>query len=530
LATRQRTSAASHPKSRFRRLATRSFAGETLTQRASLNMLAAVVDYGARVIVGLLLNPLLVSRLGDVVYGVYQVLGRLIGVATPAGGRPSQALKWTIAYDQYSTDYEAKRRQVGSALAVWFLFLPPLAVAGGVLAWFAPVWLDVPASLDWTVRLAGLVLVVDLIVTGLATIPWSVLQGENLGYKRLGLSALVVLGGGALTALVVLLGAGLIGVAAATLVTTVATGALFWWVVRANVPWFGIARPSLRAAAGFTRLSGWFLLWSLVMQLMRASDVVVLGIAGSTTLVTAYVLTRYVPETIFGGVAIMVSAIMPGIGGLVGAGDLERVVRVRNESMAATWLIATALGSTYLIWGEPFLDLWVGESYYAGETATVLIVLMVLQLGLIRNDAGLIDLTLELRAKVLLGFLSAGASIALALLLIAGLDFGISGLVVGFIAGRSILSIGYPWLIGRFLAVSPSDQVRAIVRPALVTTALFAAAVIVERYVGADFWLTLLFFAGLTVPVAFLASFYGGLSREQRRRVSRRLSRVIRLA
>jgi O-antigen/teichoic acid export membrane protein len=531
LATRERTTtAAAHPKSRLRRLATRSFAGETLTQRASLNMLAAAVDYAARVIVGLLLNPLLVSRLGDVVYGVYQVLGRLIGVATPAGGRPSQALKWTIAHDQASTDYDAKRRQVGSALVVWVLFLPPLAVAGGVLGWFAPLWLDVPASLDWTVRLAALLLVVDLIVTGLATIPWSVLQGENLGYKRLGLSALVVIGGGALTALLVLLGAGLIGVAAATLVTTVASGALFWWVVRANVPWFGIRRPSLRTAAGFTRLSGWFLLWSLVMQLMRGSDVVVLGIAGSTTLVTVYVLTRYVPETIFGGVAIMVSSIMPGVGGLLGAGDLERVVRVRSESMAATWLIATALGSTFLVWGESFLGLWVGESYYPGETATVLIVLMVLQLGLIRNDAAIIDLTLELRAKVLLGFLSAGASIALAVLLVAGWDFGITGLVVGFIAGRSILSIGYPWLIGRFLAVSPSDQVRAIVRPALVTTGLFAGAVVVARYMGADFWLALLVFAGLTVPVASLASFYGGLSREQRRRVSRRLSRVIRLA
>jgi O-antigen/teichoic acid export membrane protein len=322
----------------------------------------------------------------------------------------------------------------------------------------------------------------------------------------------------------------LIGVAASILITTIASGALFWWVVRANVPWFGIARPSLRAAAGFTRLSGWFLLWSLVMQLMRAGDVVVLGIAGSTTLVTAYVLTRYVPEAIFGGVAIMVSSIMPGVGGLVGARDLERVVRIRSESMAATWLIATALGSAFLLWGESFLGLWVGESYYPGETATVLIVLMVLQLGLIRNDAGIIDLTLELRAKVLLGFLSAGASIGLAVLLIAGWDLGITGLVVGFIAGRSILSIGYPWLVGRFLALSPSAQVRATVRPSLVTIALFAGAVIVTRYVGANSWLTLLFFAGLTVPLTSLASFCGGLSPEQRRRVSRRLTRVIRLA
>jgi O-antigen/teichoic acid export membrane protein len=529
LATRESRTPAARPKNRFRLLARRSFTADTLTQRASLNMLAAALDYAARVLVGFALNPILVSRLGDVMYGVYQVLGRLIGVATPAGGRPSQALKWTIAHAQYSTDYEAKRRQVGSALVVWLLFLPPLVVAGGVLGWFAPVWLDVPASLTWTVRVAALVLVVDLILTGLATIPWSVLQGENLGYKRLGLSALVVIGGGALTAVLIVLGAGLIGVAAATLVTTIVSGAFFWWVVRASVPWFGIARPSLRAAAGFTRLSGWFLSWSLVMQLMRASDVIVLGIAGSTTLVTAYVLTRYVPETIFGGVAILVSSIMPGVGGLVGARDLERVTSVRSESMAATWLIATAVGSTFLVWGESFVGLWVGESYYAGETATVLIVLMVLQLGLIRNDAGIIDLTLELRAKVLLGFLSAGTSIAVAALLITGWDLGITGLVLGFIAGRSILSVGYPWLVGQLLAVPRFRQVRAIVRPALVTTGLFAGAMTVARYVEAESWSVLLLFAALTIPVASLASFYGGLSREQRRRASRRLSRIIRL-
>ena len=254
---------------------------DTLTQKASLNMLASVLDYTARVAVGLVLNPLLVSRLGDIVYGVYQVLGRLIGHATPAGGRPSQALKWTIAHKQHSIDYDEKRIQVGSALAVWFLFLPVLAVAGGTLAWFAPVLVNVPDDLVLTVRVAAGVLVLDLILTNLLTIPQSVVQGENLGYKRMGALGPRRPGRRRTDGLGRSSGAGLVGVTLSVVATTVLTGVLYVWVARRYVPWFGMSMPVLRTVAVFLRLSGWFLLWNLVVQLMRGSDVVVLGIADS---------------------------------------------------------------------------------------------------------------------------------------------------------------------------------------------------------------------------------------------------------
>ena len=145
------------------RLWARVRADHSLSKRASLNMVASMLDYAARIVVGFLLNPLLVTNLGDVTFGVYQVLARLIGWATPAGGRPSQALKWTIARHQHSDRYEEKRLQVGSAVAVWFLFLPPLVIAGGVLAWFAPDIVNAPQSLYPTIRIAAGLLVLELI-------------------------------------------------------------------------------------------------------------------------------------------------------------------------------------------------------------------------------------------------------------------------------------------------------------------------------------------------------------------------------
>jgi hypothetical protein len=63
---------------------------ESLTIKASLNAFASALDYGARLVVGFLINPLLVNGLGA--YGMEH--GRCwdaISYIEPAGGRPTQA-------------------------------------------------------------------------------------------------------------------------------------------------------------------------------------------------------------------------------------------------------------------------------------------------------------------------------------------------------------------------------------------------------------------------------------------------------
>src|SRR5262245_28653400 len=127
-----------------RKLFSKGISHENLTIKASLNAFAATLDYGARLLVGFLINPLLVSGLGNYGYGAWQVLSRLISYLAPASGRPTQVLKWTIANQQASTNDDEKRRSVGSALAIWLLFLPLLIVFGGLLGWLAPAWLKAP--------------------------------------------------------------------------------------------------------------------------------------------------------------------------------------------------------------------------------------------------------------------------------------------------------------------------------------------------------------------------------------------------
>ena len=153
--------------------------------------------------------------------------------------------------------------------------------------------------------------------------------------------------------------------------------------------------------------------------------------------------------TIMAAVTSLIFGMTPGLGGLIGAGETVRGARVRNETMSMAWLLATVAGAGVVVWDRTFIGLWVSEKYYPGLLSTVLIVLMVLQFSLIRVDSNIIDLTLNLRTKVLLGLFSAALSVALAWVLVSHFQLGIPGVVIGFMAGRAVQSFTYPVMVGR---------------------------------------------------------------------------------
>jgi hypothetical protein len=200
--------------------------------------------------------------------------------------------------------------------------------------------------------------------------------------------------------------------------------------------------------------------------------------------------------------------------------------------MLLTWLITVVVGSTILFWNESFIRLWVGPERYAGSTQNFLILLMIVQFVLIRNDANIIDLTLDLSHKVLLGLLSALISVVSAVLLVGPFKAGITGLVLGLVAGRSVLSVAYPFLIGRSLRVSLRSQFKAAWRPALVTILLFALATGLEHFLSTSIsfqvsWLSLFVGVALTVGAVSVLAFFLGLSRDQQLRVFQRIRLVI---
>ena len=507
--------------------AARSFSDKGLTRKASLNALAAGLDYSARFAVSFFVTPILVAGLGDAMYGVWTVINRMTGYLTAAGGRSSQALKWFVVNRQASSNVVEKRDGVGAAVVVWLLFIPLQVVLGACVVVFLPSWLNVVSESHTEVRIAAAIVIAGLIARGVVDVPRSVLEGENLGYKRMWISVVIAVAGGFLTVLAIRANLGVVGIAVASITTVVFGGAAFLLVVRHHVPWFGVNKPEGAAVRRFVGLSGWFMAWTLVLRVMRVSDAVILGIFASTELVASYVLLRYLPNGLLRFVTIAVFQAIPGFGRIYSSGDLSRCASVRGEIMRVTWLAGTVAGATVLLWNNHFLRLWVGPEYTSTYFTTLLIVVMVMQFAWIRVDANFINLTLELKEKVSLGAISACISVFVAIVLVSWVDAGIAGVCSGFILGRSILSVRYPVIIGRALGVSFAAQARGVIRPALVTIVLFATLGKVAAYVDFRTWMALALGLPATGLVFLGVSFFAGFSLEQRKDAYRRIVAVV---
>jgi O-antigen/teichoic acid export membrane protein len=492
----------------------------TLTHRATLNVVASLLDYGAKLAVGVVVVPILVSGLGRTLYGVWEMLGRLVGYMTAGDGRPTQALRLVVSNLQGSPDDSAKRRYVGGSLVVWLLFMPLVVLIGGALIWLAPTITKTAPALAAGVRLTAALLTVSLVFGNLASLPESVLRGMNLGYKRMGLQAGLEVVGGALTAGAIYLGLGMMGAAGAQVAFALLMGLTFWWVVKKYVPWFGVERPTRSDVKGLLSLSLWYSAGEAITKLQLASDVLILGMVLSPTAVTAYALTSYAARTAINLQSLAAGGAIPGIGGVIGERQFEKAVQLRNELLALTWLFATTVGATILLWNRSFLTLWVGQVNYAGPWVNLLIVTIMAQTAFVRADAYVIDAALQPRLRVMVTALAATLTIVLATLLT--MRFGTVGLCLGIVAGRLTQSFAYPHLVRRCFGVTARPDFWAVGRPLVVMALLFAAAARLGDRILTHHWIVWSGGVVATAAVVLGVALVTGLPAEGRAAVWRR--------
>ena len=496
-----------------------------LTRRASLNVAQSLLDYSVKLGVGLVIVPILVTGLGRTLFGVWEMLGRLAGYIESADGRSTQALRLVISNQQSSDDHAAKRRWIGSALAVWVCFLPLWAAAGALLIWLAPTITEVSSEFHSTVRVACAIMMGAVILAGLGSLPESVLRGMNLGYKRMGFQAGVSLIGGALLAAAVYAGGGLVGVAVTGLVLAALSGLFFLALVRRQVHWFGADRPRRAEVGSLLGMSVWLTLGNLVSKLM-ASDVLILGMVVSAPAVTTYVLTGYAARLALNLHSLSAEGVMPGVAGVIGRQSLEQAALLRRELLAVTAVFITAAGSTILLWNRSFVHLWVGAENYAGGWVNLLIVLVTVQSAFIACDSYVIDAALQPGRRVRVGL------VARLLTLVLSLAFthlaGMVGLCLGILAGRATQTIGYPLLVRRCLRQSPGLSMTWLARPLAVMGLLFAGTTYLSQRVLIHDWLTWLLAVAATLILAFAIALELGLPAGLRAVVTDRMLQMTR--
>lgn len=501
---------------------------DSLARKASLNSVALLLDYAARIIVNLVTVRFLLLGLGDIYYGIWQLLSQITTYLNAAGGRPTQALTVLTTNQQHTTTDDVKRQAVGSAVIVWLLYLPLLIIAGALLIWQLPYWItDAPLTSYKIIRIAVSILVINLIMLNVIDIPRSVLSGDNQGYRRIGLSALTVMMGGVGMIVAIKAGWGLIGVSASVLLTTLLTSILFFQVTKKYVTWFGIARPDRAAIKRLLKLSGWFMLWQFLWQFISFGDLILLGFLADAEAVAHYSPSRYAPQMIGGVIIALCAGLFPGLGGIIGQENYQRAAAIRVELFTLTWVAITIGGTAVLLFNRSFVTLWVGDAYYIGTIPFLILVVLLMVVLFARHDSIIIDYTLNIRGKMLISTVSVVVTIIAAYLLFNQFDMGLIGLEIGFVIGQLVLLIAYPYIVAHALHIPYFRQYTMSLRPAICTLCLFGMAAWISTKFVITSWIQLIFVACMAIVFIAAITVPFGLSTAARQPLQERAQNII---
>lgn len=420
-------------------------------KKIKLNALSGYLNFAITSCLVFFISPFLIKYLGDSVFGLWKNIQKILTFASIADGKSTQALKWIVANDESNINFKVKQQAIGSALRIWFYFLPFVLIIIILLVYTLPTLIKgVDTSLHSVLYQTGFILGANILLNPLLKIPDAILVGTNNGYK----SNFIQIFGSIISNLLMLLssslGYGLIGLSFTVLIVTILNALLIFWICKKNVLWLGIQKPSKNQVKDFFKFSFWVFLWSFVMKLILASEVILIGFLISSEMVTNYVFSAYLIQLVISIALLTGSSITPVLGNLIGSNKTKSSKAIVVTLREIINLMVLYFGSIVILINKDFVSLWMGESYYLGTYSNILIVFTMTFLILARIEGQIQDLSLNIRKKVISGILFSALSFAFAF-------FGfylfenLEGIFLGLLIGRIMMYFSFSHMVNRFI-------------------------------------------------------------------------------
>lgn len=412
------------------------------------NVVTYYLNFVVMAVVGFIVNPLLLNALGTVMFGVWKSLQRYLDFAAVADGRASQALKWIVASRTTLSDDE-RRRDIAAAIIVWIRWLPAAAlVAAGITVAIPLLIKGIPDDARAIAYAVAAVLAANTVLAGLLAVPDSVLVGVNQGYKSMLITTIVLVVSNVTMVIAAFSGYPLWSLAVIVLVAAFANAAITLVIAKRAVPWWGWSPPSSPDVRRVMGYSAWTLGSALVDKLFLTSELIVVSAMVGAVAVTQYTFTTYLIQFVLSIAMVTAGGFMPLLGSQLGASEFvaaaERATAVRHLVIGLAVLGCSAV----LAFNGRIVSLWVGSDQYLGTTLNTLLVVCALQFAVLRLDGQILDVTMRIAPKVLVGIVSSAGGIAAGCIAYS-LTHNLAIALVAVIVLRLLSNVAYPVFVAR---------------------------------------------------------------------------------
>ncbi len=347
----------------------------TLHRRVFVGTVSNLLGQGVIVICALALTPIIVHRVGATDYGIWVLIGSIASFVYLLDIGISAGLVKYVAEHVARSEYDEGARVVGAATWIYVLIGVGVCVVGLGLAAMLPALFDLHGHTRRVVPAVVALVALDCGISIPSIAPLAVLRGLQRFSLANGILAGGVTLGAGLTVGALLLGGGIVGVAAAAAVSDLIAFAISIGVVRRVAPKLTgrLVRPDRQRARRLLRFSSSVALIQVAGKLQTRTDAVVIGAALPVRLVTPYSFgqrlatgTEIATEQ-FGKVLLPLAT---EIGATRGRADLRPLVLTATRLMLA---IALGVGLPLAFLGGPILKLWVGNAFAGYGTVVALL-------------------------------------------------------------------------------------------------------------------------------------------------------------
>ena len=417
----------------------------------------------------LVMTPVVVKALGPEAYGVWILIGSVIGYSTLLDfGLNTAVAKYTAEYTALGQPGMVNRL-ASIALVMYGRVAIGLLIAIAMLAATGPSLVGVRDTLVWPVR-AGLLLmgcnaVVALVAGAFGNIIYG-LQRVDL-WKACGL--VHVTASALLTAVLLWWGLGLTGIAVASLG---ATGLLFGsyrFCLRIVGHRFvfstdGVSREFRREVFLY---SGRTVVLGLTSKILYSTDAIVVGLVLGATAVGPYEIAYKICFLMTYLFSVISTSLFPRFSQLYALGDLEST---RRLLLRVTWIslaIITPLIVTVAYLGKAFITFWVGLGNFVGWPTLLALLVM----GFIHAVGTPVGLMLQAIGKnrIFVYSEAANAALNLGLSLVLIRPYGVVGVALGTLIAHALTSTWVlPLIACRYIKLSVRQYLRESIIPPIV--------------------------------------------------------------
>ena len=438
-----------------------------LPKRFGSNVFMQYVTQGASGLAALAITPLLLHRLGQSAFGIWILASGVVGYLELFElGFGGAAIKLI------AEDANVRPARAVSTLNTAFFVLVPLGLlalgVGLLIAFFSPSLFSIPHGLQ-----VQAVAVFALLAAGLAaSIPGDSFGGALMGFQRYDLLNLantgLIIVSAAVTVAVLLGHGGLVPLALATTIASIAFHGVRWWMLRKVFPQarLGLRLVDLSRLRDTIQMSGWFFVNAVAVTVCSNADIVVVGILFGARTTAIYAVGFKLAQVATQALGSLIYVLIPHASATArnqGDGALEKVtIDGTRVGLFASILPALLL----MVLAYPLVHAWVGSGY--GKSAQIVVVLtsallagsFISPLSMVLYGAGRVQINALIRTVE--GCVNLTLSILLAHI------YGPIGVALGTLGGVVLIRLPGTLIIGtRSIGLSLAPLLRRGILPHL---------------------------------------------------------------